>query len=85
MPPFCLGIINEDQIESRVDFLSDTAKLRSSQGRPGRNVKQTAKIDGGDSEQARPKPKVAKKQKKRKSMKRIFTFGDEFFLPSIFE
>ena len=27
---------NEDQIESRVDFLSDTAKLRSSHGRPGR-------------------------------------------------
>ena len=69
---------NEDQIESRVDFLSDTAKLRSSQGRPGRNVKQTAKIDGGDSEPARPKPKVAKKQKKRKSMKSISTFGDEW-------
>jgi hypothetical protein len=27
---------------------------------------------------ARPKPKVAKKQKKRKSMKRIFAFGDEW-------
>jgi hypothetical protein len=69
---------NEDQIESRVDFLSDTAKLRSSPGRPGRNVNQAGKIDGGDSEPARPKPKVAKKQKKRKSIKSIFTFGDEW-------
>ena len=69
---------NEDQIESRVDFLSDTAKLRSSQRRPGLNVKQAGKIDGGDSEPARPKPKVPKKQKKRKSIKRIFAFGDEW-------
>jgi hypothetical protein len=38
---------NEDQIESRVEFLPDTARLRSSQGRPGRNVKQAGKIDGG--------------------------------------
>jgi hypothetical protein len=55
--------------------LPDTARLRSSQGRPGRNVKQAGKIDGGDSEPARPKPKVAKKQKKRKSMKSISAFG----------
>ena len=41
-------------------------------------MKQPGKIDGGDSEPARPKPKVAKKQKKRKSIKSIFTFGDEW-------
>jgi hypothetical protein len=35
---------NEDQIESRVDFLSDTSKLRSTHRQPDRNVKQAGKI-----------------------------------------